>query len=65
MDVTMSKIVIRMNNPGGELDRREVNVEGDPQDEACAKLVAQTLVEMILDCGVIHPGDSFTVEATP
>jgi hypothetical protein len=59
----MSKIVIRMNNPGGELDRREVNVE-DPQDDACAMLVAQTLVEMILACGLIYPDDSFAVEAT-
>jgi hypothetical protein len=57
----MSKVIIRMNNEAGELDRREVHVE-DAQDEACAMLVATQLVEMILECGLIHPGDSFTVE---
>lgn len=56
------KVTIRMCNPGGELDSKVLDVV-DPQDEASAKTVAQTLVEMIEECGVIYPGDSFTVEA--
>ena len=56
------KVTVRMSNPGGELDTRVVDVV-DPHDEAAAKTVAQTLVEMIEECGLIYPGDSFTVEA--
>lgn len=56
------KVTVRMCNPGGELDSKVVHVV-DPQDEASATMVAQTLVEMINECGVIYPGDTFTVEA--
>ena len=57
----MTRIIIRMNNEGGELDRCELHVE-DAEDESCAMRVATRLAEMVLDCGMIHPGDSFTVE---
>ena len=59
-DVT--RITIRMNNSGGELDSRVLHVAGDAQDEANALLVQDALEAMVSDCHGIHPGDSFTVE---
>lgn len=58
----MTKITITMSNSGGPLDRTTLRVDGDPQDAGCATLVAEALIDMIRDCGSIHPGDSFTVE---
>lgn len=59
--VTMTTITIRMNNSAGEIDSKRLHVDGDAQDDACAALVAEALIGMIREVGVIYPGDNFTI----
>jgi hypothetical protein len=59
----MTTITIRLNNSAGELDSKRLHVDGDAEDDGCAALVAEALINMIHEVGHIYPGDSFTVEA--
>jgi hypothetical protein len=49
------KVRIIWNGSGGQLDA--VTVSADDE-----RGVADALMEMIDACGVVHPGDSFTIE---
>ena len=55
------KIVVRMSNEGGELDRRELDVT-DPENEADGQTIAAAMIEMITETSNLRLGDTFTVE---
>ena len=58
----MTKVIIRMNNSGGELERRTLHDVRDAESDVAAEATANILIAMIREAGLIYPGDSFTVE---
>jgi hypothetical protein len=54
------KIIIKLSNPGGELDRKELRL-ADPEGEGT--LITRSVVEFI-EGSILLPGDTITIEET-